>query len=846
MNTRPIPLAVAAALVAGRLLGQAPVPAAPATQPVAGLTAPTLLPAANGQGTASAAYPAQVQAAQTAPPAFPAFPEVPVRTRRLATNAAAANPGTGGASSAAAPAATVSTNAPSALPRAFPRPSARPAAPPAPPAPGATAGAKPAAAAGGAAGGAAKAGQPSEEDQAINDATLKALRERGGTNQPSDSIVFKDQDLNVFLDQVYGPLVRRTVLRAQGLPQVRISIDTQTTLTESEEVQMWDTVLALNGITMIPQGEKFVTAVPVAQALQEGARFSNMPSDQYAEASQFVTHVVTLKHVAIEEAVPTITPFAKNANGIVALASTKTLVLRDYAINVKRMLEILAKIDIEVEEDFQLEVIPIKYGKVDEIYATLTSVIGGGGVSGTPGGGVGGVGGMGGMGGMGVGGMTGRRGGVGGMGGMGTGFNNQFGGAGQFGGGMNQFGGGGRFGGGSRLGAQQFQGGAAQAGGAAVNTGTFQNRFNAMGRGGAGPGSGYGGLSDLLQTVSITADTRSNSLIVYGNKKDIAKLREVLVKVDTLLPQVLVEAIIMEVNLSSGWNYGVSAAQRPAQFGDNANNRGGGVVNNPSGAPLGTGSDFLRQLGRSTGGAVGTNVVSGIPATSGSGLSYFAQIGQNWDIALSAIAADSRVNVIQRPRVITSHATPGSFFVGSEVPFVSGSFFGGGTFGNSQSITRQQVGVGLNVTPFITPDNLVVMQIDQTVDNLGANLDLGNGLSAPQTQTRSASSFVTVRDKDAVLLGGYITTSTDKQKSGVPLLKDIPYLGAAFSKRSQNNSRTELMILIRPSILATPADAGEVADQERQRLPGVRVAEKEFENNEKSEARKAKRQLKEK
>ena len=674
----------------------------------------------------------------------------------------------------------------------------------------------------------------------MNDATIKALRESRGTNQPGDSIVFKDQDLNVFLDQVYGPLVQRTVLRAQALPQVKISIDTQTTLTESEEVQMWDTVLALNGITMIPQGEKFVTAVPVAQALQEGAQFSNKPADQYAEASQFVTHVVQLKHVAIEEAVPTITPFAKNAQGIVALASTKTLVLRDYAINVKRMLEILAKVDIEVEEDFQLEVIPIKYGKVDEIYATLTSVIGGGGISGTPGGGMAGAGGGGGMGG----GMAGRRGGIGGMGGMGGMGGNQFGGGGQFGGGMNQSGGGGRLGNTGRLGGQQLGGGINQPG-SAVNTGSFQNRFNAMGRGGAGGGSGYGGLSELLQTVSITADQRSNSLIVYGNKKDIAKLREVLVKVDTLLPQVLVEAIIMEVNISSGWNYGVSAAQRPAQFGDNANNRGGGVVNNPSGAPLGTGSDFLKQLGRSTGGSVGTNVVNGIPATSGAGLSYFAQIGQNWDIAISAISADGRVNVIQRPRVITSHATPGSFFVGSEVPFVSGSFFGGGSFGNSQSITRQSVGVGLNVTPFITPDNLVVMQIDQTVDNLGVNLDLGNGLSAPTTQTRTASSFVTVRDKDAVLLGGYITTSTDKQKSGVPLLKDIPYLGAAFSKRSQNSSRTELMILIRPSILATPTDAGEVADQERQRLPGVRVAEKEFENNEKSEARKAKRQLKE-
>ena len=812
MNTPLIHLAVVAAITAGHLFGQAP---AASAAPGAPLAPATLVPAA----TVAPATP--VVPANAPVDTIPPFPEPPSRLRK-ATNAAA-------------PVAVGSTNFPSALPRSFPR--ATPPPPPAPP--GATGAAKSGAGAGKpAAAAAAKAGQPSEEDQAINDATLKALRENRGTNQPSDSIVFKDQDLNVFLDQVYGPLVKRTVLRAQGLPQVKISIDTQTALSEDEEVQMWDTVLALNGITMIPQGEKFVTAVPVAQALQEGAKFSNKPADQYAEASQFVTHVVQLKHVAIEEAVPTITPFAKNANGIVALASTKTLVLRDYAINVKRMLEVLAKVDIEVEEDFQLEVIPIKYGKVDEIYVTLTSVIGGGGVSGTPGGGVGGAGGVGGMGG----GMGGRRGGMGGVGGMGSGMN-QFGGGGQFGG-MNQLGGAGRLGNSGRLGGQQLGGGINQPG-SAVNTGSFQNRFNAMGRGGAGAGAGYGGLSELLQTVSITADQRSNSLIVYGNKKDIAKLREVLVKVDTLLPQVLVEAIIMEVNLSAGWNYGISAAQRPAQFGDNANNRGGGVVNNPSGAPLGTGSEFLKQLGRSTGSGVGTNVVNGIPATSGSGLSYFAQIGQNWDIAINAIAADSRVNVIQRPRVITSHATPGSFFVGSEVPFVSGSFFGGGSFGNSQSITRQQVGVGLNVTPFITPDNLVVMQIDQTVDNLGSNLDLGNGLSAPTTQTRSASSFVTVRDKDAVLLGGYITTSTDKQKSGVPLLKDIPYLGAAFSKRSQNSSRTELMILIRPSILATPTDAGEVADQERQRLPGVRVAEKEFENNEKAEARKAKRQLKE-
>ncbi|MSU33095.1 MAG: hypothetical protein EXS25_10665 [Pedosphaera sp.] len=774
---------------------------------------------------------AQVPAVQPAPlkpsaplnPALPGIPSNPV--------APSGNPFSAFSVLPARPKATnapvVSTNLPSALPRAFPRMTPTPKSPAITPNPGAgTAPGQPTAAA-----------KAAEEDKALNDLTVKSLKGLRGTNTSPDQvqIKFKNMDLNQFLDQVYGPAVHRTVLRAQSLPQVQINVNTQTDLTEEEQVQMYDTILALNGITMIPTGSKFVTAVVAAQAMQEGAAFSNQSSEKYPEASQFVTHVAQLKHVSVEEVIPIMSVFAKNPTGIVAIASTKTLILRDYAINVKRMLEVLARIDIEVEENFQLEVIPIKYGKVDEIYATLTSVIGGGGVSGSPGGS-----GMGGMGGN-------RRGMGGGMGGgMGSGIGGGMGGN-QFGGG--QYGNNNR--GGNRFNQQQQQGAVGIQNGAVGGAGSFQGRLNSLSRGQGG--AGYGGLSELLQTVSITADTRSNSLIVYGNKKDIAKLKEVLVKVDTLLPQVLVEAIIMEVALSDAWNYGLSAAQRPAQFGSNPNNRGGGVVNDRG--SLGTGSDFLKQLGRTSGGSAGTNVVNGIPNTAGAGLSYFTQIGQNWDFAITAIAADSRVNVIQRPRVITSHATAGRFFVGSAVPYLQSSGYSGGGggfggfgggFGGGASVGYMNVGVTLNVTPYITPDNLVVMEVEQTVANLGANLDLGVGASSPTTQSRETSSFVTVRDKDAVLLGGYITTSTEKKSSGVPLLRDIPYLGAAFSRRSRDKSRTELMILIRPSILQTPADAGAVADDERERLPGVRIAEQEFEDGERQEAKKAKRQLKEK
>src|SRR4029434_3811412 len=111
--------------------------------------------------------------------------------------------------------------------------------------------------------------------------------------------------------------------------------------------------LGLTGSTMIPTGEKAVLAVPSQQAMQEGAAFANRKVEDYAEASQFVTHVIKVNHIDVQEAAETLKQFAKNQNGILAVETTKTLVLRDYAINVKRMLEVLDRIDVEVEQEYQ-------------------------------------------------------------------------------------------------------------------------------------------------------------------------------------------------------------------------------------------------------------------------------------------------------------------------------------------------------------------------------------------------------------------------------------------------------------------------------------------------------------
>ncbi|MHB9007505.1 MAG: secretin N-terminal domain-containing protein, partial [Limisphaerales bacterium] len=187
--------------------------------------------------------------------------------------------------------------------------------------------------------------------------------------------------------QIYALVTGRIVLRPNTLPAAQLTLDaSQMELTKDEAIQALDSVLSLNGITMIPVGSKFVTAVPTAQALQEAAAFSDVDSEDLPEAGQFVTKIVQLKYAPPSEIMPLVQGFSKIQNGIVPIDSTMTMVIRDNAANVKRMMEIINRVDVEVERDYKLEVIPIKYGTVEEIYATMGSLIGGG-----AGGGVGGA-----------------------------------------------------------------------------------------------------------------------------------------------------------------------------------------------------------------------------------------------------------------------------------------------------------------------------------------------------------------------------------------------------------------------------------------------------------------------
>lgn len=638
---------------------------------------------------------------------------------------------------------------------------------------------------------------------------------------PGNTIALNVMPIEQFFD-LYSQYSGRTILRPFAL-QVPggLTLKASSDLTLREVVEAMDGVLALNGVTMIPMGDKFVKAVPSTLAAVEGAPLSSVPIDEIPYAEQFITRVVKLKTAKPSEIAPTLQGLAKSPTAVTPIDSNQTLILRDYSSNIRRMLNIIEKVDVMPESDFTLEVIPVRYGKVGDIHATMQALIsgagGGGGGGALPTATAGGTGGFGrgssfGGGGMGAGLRSGAMGGSSRFGGGGS--RGGYGGGGYGGGG---YGGGGYTGGGGSYYPYQTENGnevtpqqvpTASPGGAQSS---FQNRLNQIVNRAANPDE-----VKILENAQIVPDERSNKLLIFANKRDMAMITNIVSKVDVLLAQVLIEAVIMEVKLNDSLNVGVSAAQHPRQLGGDL--RGAGAMNN--------GGLF--------------SALTNFPSSTPEGFSYFATLKDDFDIAITAIAKDSEIKIVSRPRIHTSHAMPGFFFIGETVPYVTGSVdYGGlGSIGSRSIVNERQVGLTLEVTPIITPEGMVIMDIVQDFQQRGNDVII-DGNPIPLVNSRSAGSFLTVRDGDLIMLGGFISETRSNSKGGVPFLKDIPGLGVLFRSSAKSTDRTELIMLIKATVLDSPEEAAFLAEQERLMLPGVREAEHELQKSEMKRLRKA-------
>ena len=585
---------------------------------------------------------------------------------------------------------------------------------------------------------------------------------------PPGMINLQKADLDQVL-QLYSEWVNRTVLRPATLPAPQLTLKTQTPLTRREAIQALDAVLALNGITMINVGDKFVKALPEAQGNTAGAPFHTNAVANIPELGQYITHVVQLKYAKPSEMVAVLTPFVKIPNAILPIDTSQILVLRDYSENVKRMLELIGQIDVAVPSEYVSEVIPIKYAQAAEIASALNSLSSGGGGT-TVGGSTGGAGGT----------RTTSR----GLGSSRTGT------------GMGGYPG------------QTTPGMVTPPGTAGTTTqaggqSSFSQRLrNIIQR------ASVSGEIQVLGETKIIADERTNSLLIYSTKEDMKTIKDIVAKLDVVLAQVLIEAAVLEVTLTDNRDIGFSYLQRPQSSGKWT---GVGAIN--------TGNQVLNRDSFISG---GTNSLLS------QGFSYLMSWNQDLDVTLTALAGDSRAKILQRPRIQTSHNEPASLFVGQSRPYPTGSYYGGGAYGGYSSIQQMQIGVTLDVTPLINPDGLVVMEIRQQIESVIGEQVVDNVGKVPITSSKQAATKVSVRDHDTIIMGGLIETDKKDTRSGVPFLMDIPLLGYLFRSTSTSGNRSELIVLIRPTVLPTPEIAALTAVAEKNRMPGVREAEKEL------------------
>jgi general secretion pathway protein D len=620
----------------------------------------------------------------------------------------------------------------------------------------------------------------------LTNATPAQPRAKGPADEPlpEGMIDFRGADLNQVLD-IYSMLVNRTLLRPATLPAPTIILKTQGQLTMKEGIQALEAVLALNGITMVNVGDKFVKVMAEAQAGSAAAPFGTNTAAQLPDLGQYVTHIVQLKYSKPSELVPVLTPFVKIPNAILPLDANQILVLRDYAENVKRMLEMVAKIDVAVPSEYVQEVIPIKYGKASDIAGALNSL------SGTGGGGAS-IGGSGSTGGRSTGSRstTGRTGTSGGYGGSGSTFGGATGG-GAFGQpGMNP------------------QASTQQQGTGNNFTQRLQNIINRA-------SSATGDIQVIGQT-KIISDERTNSLLIFASKEDMKTIKDIISKLDVVLAQVLIESAIISVTLTDSRDLGFSYLQHPQNVGSWT---GVGALNNNT---FQSPQNYLLNANGVT------NASSAIPG----GFTYLMSFGQDLDVALSAAASDTRAKILQTPRIQTSHNEPASIFVGESRPYPTSSYYGGGAYGGYSSIQQLEIGVSLDVTPLINPDGLVVMDIHQKIDSFEGNVTIENVGDVPITSEKEAQAKVSVRDHDTIILGGLVETDKNQNKSGVPFLMDIPMLGYLFRSSHVDETRQELIVLIRPTVLPTPEIAALTARAEKNKMPGVLATEKEIRSEE--------------
>lgn len=304
--------------------------------------------------------------------------------------------------------------------------------------------------------------------------------------------------------------------------------------------------------------------------------------------------------------------------------------------------------------------------------------------------------------------------------------------------------------------------------------------------------------------VMITADPGTNALVLSAPPDIMKALQGVISQLDIRRAQVLIEALIVELSEGEGIDLGVQYANLETgamvQYG-NANAKIGQVAigieeaKSTPGATTQTVVDgnIVTTTEPDTDGDFST-LAAALSGVNGAALSI---VKGDWTALISAVATDSNSNILSSPSITVLDNSEASFIVGEEVPVVTGSTASSDNSNPFQTVDRKEVGIKLKVTPQINEGDSIQMQIEQEVSNvLGAN-----GAVDVRFAKRQINTSVMVQDGQMIVLGGLIDERAQESVSKVPLLGDIPYLGALFSYTNTTKEKKNLMVFIKPTII---------------------------------------------
>lgn len=349
----------------------------------------------------------------------------------------------------------------------------------------------------------------------------------------------------------------------------------------------------------------------------------------------------------------------------------------------------------------------------------------------------------------------------------------------------------------------------------------FKALTEAKGIGGGGGGGSGGGSSQeesgfLSARGRIVADERTNTLMISDIPKKIARMRELINVIDRPVDQVLIEArIVIATDTFArelGAKFGISGSRDNVYFsGDldsNAKNRDSEVTTS-----IANQNAFNQWVaGGRTGPApvpVGPTITRGLnwnlPVAAASNPGSLAlsilNAGYLLDVELSAMQEESRGEVISNPRVVTTNQREALIKQGKEIGYVTIS--GGGAAGGAQTpnVQFKEVVLELKVTPTITNDNRVFLNMAVKKDEVDQLIQLQGYGTVPSINRREVNTAVLVEDGQTVVIGGVYEFTDRNSVSKVPFLGDVPFLGNLFKKRGRNKDKAELLVFVTPKVL---------------------------------------------